>query len=43
MPTARPGSVEIEFANGARMRLMGPVEASAVKAMVTVLAKAKRR
>jgi transposase len=42
LPTA-PGAVEIEFAGGARMRLMGPVDASAVKAMVTVLAKAKRR
>jgi transposase len=38
-----PGTIEIEFASGARMRLMGPVDASAVKAMVTVLAKAKRR
>jgi transposase len=42
LPTT-PGAVEIEFASGARMRLMGPVEASAVKAMVAVLAKAKRR
>jgi transposase len=40
---ARPGAVEIEFASGARMRLTGPVEASVVEAMVTVLAKAKRR
>jgi transposase len=40
---ATPGAVEIEFASGARMRLMGPVEASTVKAMVTVLAKARRR
>jgi transposase len=38
-----PGAVEIEFASGARMRLMGPVEASTVKAMVAVLAKARRR
>jgi transposase len=38
-----PGAVEIEFASGARLRLMGPVDASAVKAMVTVLAKARRR
>ena len=38
-----PEAVEIEFASGARMRLMGPVEASAVVAMVTVLAKAKPR
>src|SRR5439155_489751 len=36
---ATPGAVEIEFASGARMRLMGAVEASAVKAMVAVLAK----
>jgi transposase len=40
---ALPGAVEIEFASGARMRLMGPVEASTVKTMVAVLAKAKRR
>jgi transposase len=40
---ATPGSVEVEFASGARMRLMGPIEASIVKAMVAVLAKAKRR
>jgi transposase len=40
---ATPGAVEIEFASGARMRLMGPVDASTVKAMVTVLAKARRR
>jgi transposase len=40
---ATPGAVEIEFASGARMRLRGPVEASTVKAMVTVLAKARRR
>ena len=38
-----PEAIEIEFATGARMRLMGPVDASTVKAMVTVLAKAKRR
>jgi transposase len=42
LPTV-PGTVEIEFASGARMRLMGPVDASAVEAMVTVLAKARRR
>jgi transposase len=42
LPTA-PGAVEIEFANGARLRLRGPVDASAVKAIVTVLAKAKPR
>jgi transposase len=40
---ATPGAVEIEFASGARMRLMGPVEASTVKAVVATLVKAKRR
>ena len=38
-----PVAVEIEFATGARMRITGPVEASTVKVMVAVLAKAKRR
>jgi len=38
-----PAAIEIEFATGARMRLMGPVDASTVRAMVTLLAKAKRR
>jgi transposase len=42
LPTT-PGTIEIEFARGARMRLTGPVDASTVKAMVAVLAKAKRR
>jgi transposase len=42
-PGGPPGAVDIEFASGARMRLTGPVDASTVKAMVTVLAKAKRR
>jgi transposase len=42
LPTA-PGAVEIEFASGARMWLTGPVDASAVKTMVMVLAKARRR
>jgi transposase len=41
LPTTQP-AIEIEFATGARMRLLGPVEASTVKAMVAVLAKAKR-
>src|ERR1700690_4217873 len=40
---ATPGAVEIEFASGTRMRLTGPLDASTVKAMVAVLAKAKRR
>jgi transposase len=40
---ATPGAIEIEFATGARMRLMGPVDASTVRVMVTALAKAKGR
>ena len=42
LPVA-PEAVEIEFASGARMRLMGPVEASTIKAMVLVLSKARQR
>jgi transposase len=42
LPTTQP-AIEIEFATGARMRLLGPVDALTVKAMVTVLAKVKRR
>jgi transposase len=42
-PGGPPGAVEIEFASGARMRLAGPVDASTLKAVVTVLAKAKGR
>jgi transposase len=38
-----PPAIEIEFETGARMRLMGPVDASTVKVMVAVLAKARRR
>jgi transposase len=38
-----PGAIEIEFATGARLRMTGPVEASTVRVMVAVLAKAKRR
>ena len=42
LSTTQP-AIEIEFETGARMRLMGPVDASTVKAMVAVLAKARRR
>jgi transposase len=38
-----PGTIEIEFAAGARMRMTGPVEASTVRVMIAVLAKANRR
>jgi transposase len=38
-----PGSIEIEFATGARMRITGPVDAPTVRSMVAILAKAKRR
>jgi transposase len=35
--------VEIEFATGARMRLTGPIEPSAMSALIAALAKPKRR
>ena len=38
-----PGAIEIEFATGARMRVTGLVDASTLRAVVAVLAKAKRR
>jgi transposase len=38
-----PGTIEIEFATGTRMRITGPVDASTIGAMVTALAKAKRQ
>src|SRR5258708_19601401 len=38
-----PGAVEIEFASGARMRLIGPLQASPLTAIVTVLPKPRRR
>jgi len=41
-PGAPSPAIEIEFATGARMRLMGPVDAATVKVMVAVLAKAQR-
>ena len=38
-----PSIIEIEFATGARMRMTGPIEASALSALIAVLAKPKRR
>jgi transposase len=38
-----PGTIEVEFANGLRVRITGPADASLVRAMITVLAKAERR
>lgn len=35
--------IEIEFATGARMRMTGPIEASAMSALIAALAKPKRR
>ena len=37
------GTVEIEFADGGRMRIIGAVNASTVSALIRVLAKGKRR
>jgi transposase len=45
-PTPRPeqpGTVEIEFAAGNRMRITGSVDASTVAALIRVLGKSKRR
>ena len=38
-----PAAIEIEFANGTRLRLTGPTDAATVKALVAALAKAGRR
>ncbi len=40
---AGPGTIEIEFATGARMRITGAVDAAAVTAAVAVLAEGRRR
>ena len=40
---APQGAIEVEFATGVRMRITGLVDASTVRAMVAVLAKAKWR
>jgi transposase len=37
------GTIDIELANGSRVRITGPADASLVRAMITVLAKAGRR
>jgi transposase len=38
-----PGSIEIEFATGGRMRITGPVDARTVSALMKALAKGERR
>jgi transposase len=38
-----PGTIEVELANGSRVRITGPADASLVRAMIAVLAKAGRR
>jgi transposase len=43
LPLGPAGIIEIEFATGARMRISGPTDPSTVSAMVTALAKTKRR
>jgi transposase len=42
-PASTQAAIEIEFANGARVRLSGSVDPATVKALVAVLAKAGRR
>ena len=41
--TPEPGSIEIEFATGGRMRITGPVDARTVSALMKALAKGKRQ
>jgi transposase len=41
MPGA--GTIEVEFANGSRVRITGPADASLARAIVTSLAKVGRR
>jgi hypothetical protein len=36
-------AVEIEFASGARLRLLGPIDGRTVKAVIAALAKDRRR
>jgi transposase len=43
LPSPVPPVIEIEFATGARMRMTGPIEASAMSALVAALAKSKGR
>jgi transposase len=38
-----PGAIEIEFATGARMRITGAVDTTALTAAVAVLAEGRRR
>ena len=38
-----PGTIEIEFAAGARMRITGALDAAALTAMIAALAKGRRR
>src|SRR5262249_15455773 len=37
------GTIEVEFANGSRVRITGPTDRSLVRAMITILAKTGRR
>ena len=40
---AQAGVIEIEFAAGGRMRIMGPVDTSTMQALIAALAPSKRR
>jgi transposase len=40
---AAPGTIEIEFATGARMRITGAIDAATLTAAVAVLAEGRRR
>lgn len=41
--TDKTATIEVEFAAGGRMRIIGPVEASVVSALIVALGKRRRR
>jgi len=42
-PAMAAGSIEVELASGARLRMTGPLEASTVSAAITALSRSERR
>jgi transposase len=42
-PAGSAGMIEVEFATGTRLRIGGPVDAEAVSAAITALARSERR
>jgi transposase len=42
-PVVGAGSIEVEFATGARLRISGPIDAATVSSAITALARSERR